>query len=294
MPALRSSTRRLRQLLTVMRHPREQLAVRRTFARAQRRGLAVPRGAGRFKYVGDYLARSLTRQERCAALIHHYDFLLTLPVAIDAGDVAALWRASDDEGRSHEVLIQPATLAPMEGEHELCFRLDGKRLYTLTFSVVSGKLVGEERGPALLIGGMQGAYWAREELRYAARKNGEIAPPTMLLLAASVLAGVLRLPVVAGPSNAIQAARGYVVDGRSSTLDYDELWTQAGGHRNARDFFVLPPGGDDDADAPVTGKHRSRTRRRRQLRAALRDDMQRRLAAAMAGADADRGEPRAD
>lgn len=269
-------------MLAALRHPAAQLRVHRVLARARAAGLPTPRPHERFKHLGNYLARSLDRVQRLQALGHHHAFLYDRrhdgPADMWTGRFV-LWTTGDEEGRTHEVLLQPAHLAPMEGESELSFRLDGKRLYTLTFSFVNGADLGVGDAPVLLIGGMQGAYWAREELRYAARRNGEIAPPTMLLLAASVLAEALCDGVVAGPSNENQAAHGYVVDGRSSSLDYDALWEQAGGQKNGSGFFLIPAASGDDADAPVTGKHRSRTRRRRQLRAALRSAMHARIVA---------------
>ncbi|MBB3695380.1 DUF535 family protein [Sphingomonas sp. BK580] len=280
MLTLRPSRRRARQLLGVLRHPVEQLRLWRAMSRARRAGIVATRSVGarhgRFKYIGDYLAAPLSRRERLAALIYHHEFVARHAAA--HGD--ALWRAPftlwerhDDERRHHALLLTPARLAPMEGEVELAFLLDGQRLFTLTFALVSGTLIGAADAPVLLVGGLQGGYQVREELRYAARANGEIAAPTLLLLAAATLAEALGAALLAGPSNRTQVAAGYVVDGRSSSLDYDELWAKLDGERTAADFFLVDPRREEPEESEVSGKHRSRTRRRRRLRAALRAEM---------------------
>lgn len=286
MRAVRGWRRRLGQLSTMLAHPVEQLQLRRALRRARAAGVAAACGRSvPFKYVGDYLAAGFARGDRLAALVHHYELLAATPGA------AALWRApvtlwdrDDEEGRRHAVILQRALLAPMEGEAELVFTLDGERLFTLTFTIVDGAAVGAAAGPLLLIGGAQGRYAARESLRYAARANGEIAPATLLLLAAAVLAERLGMVALAGPSNRTQVAALYVVDGRSSSLDYDAFWTAAGAAATARDFFLLAATPEVEDDAEITGKHRARTRRRRRLRAELRAAMHERLGRAMTGA----------
>lgn len=266
--------RRLFQFGTLMRHPGDQIRVRRALARARAAGANAPPAS--YKYLGQYLAASLTTQTRLAAIVHHHDLVGRL--AARHGDTLwrqpfPVWQHDDAQGRRHSVLLGSAELAPMEGECELAFCLDGKRLFTLTFAVIGGATIGEADGPLLFVGGLQGAYFAREELRYAARANGEIAAPTLLLLAAGALAEALGITRMAGPSKRTQASATYVVDGRSSSLDYDELWIGLGGEATARDFFVVDSSRDEPADAEITGGHRSRTRRRRRLRAALRAEM---------------------
>ena len=286
MLALKPS-RRARQLLGLLRHPVEQVRLRRAMARARRAGVAAARGPGTrhgsFKYVGGYLAAPLSRRQRLAALIHHHDFVARHAAA--HGDTLwrapfTLWERHDEEGRHHALLLTPARLAPMEGEAELAFLLDGQRLFTLTFALVSGALIGAADVPVLLVGGLQGGYQVREELRYAARANGEIAAPTLLLLAAATLAEALGAALLAGPSNRTQVAAGYVVDGRSSTLDYDELWAKLDGELTAADFYLVDPRREEAEEGEVSGKHRSRTRRRRRMRAALRAEMLAAIAAA--------------
>ncbi|WP_159758568.1 DUF535 family protein [Sphingomonas sp. 8AM] len=258
----------------MLRHPGDHLRLYRTLSRARAAGASAPRAS--YKYVGQYLAASLTRQTRLAAILHHHDLVARL--AAQHGNTLwrepfVLWQHDDEHGRRHAVSLHAAGLAPMEGECELAYCLDGKRLFTLTFAFVGGEIIGEAEGTLLFVGGLQGAYYAREELRYAARANGEIAAPTLLLLAAAALAEALGIVRLAGPSRRTQASATYVVDGRSSSLDYDELWAGLGGEPTARGFFIVDSLRDPAATAEVSGKHRSRTRRRRRLRAAIRAEM---------------------
>lgn len=282
MPARRPLRRRLLQLGSLVRHPGDQIRLRRALAAARGAGASAPNTS--YKYVGQYLAAALTTRTRLAAIVHHYEHVARL-AAISGGGVwrrpFALWEHEDAQGRRHVVTLQPAELAPMEGECELVFSLEGKRLYTLTFVFVSAAIIGAVDQPLLFVGGLQGAYFAREELRYAAKANGEIAAPTLLLLAAAALAEALGISRLAGPSTRTQASAAYVVDGRSSSLDYDELWLGLGGEATACDFFVVDLSRGEAEDAEITGGHRSRTRRRRRLRAALRARMLETIQAAL-------------
>lgn len=268
----RKAMRRAVQVASLLRHPIGYVRLRRTIARARRAGIAADDSRIPVKYLGAYLSAAIDTYGRLCATWCHYDYLLPRigdgPGSRAWRDGFAVWKHDDAAGRQHRIVLQSAHFAPMEGEAELLFSLDGRTLCAITFAIVDRRLIGENGdGAIVFVGGIQGGYWVREEMRYAARESGEIAPLAMLLLGLRALADVFGIDAVAGTSTEHQVAKDYQVDGRSMTLDYDDFWLRANGVRNARGFFVVRADNANDADDPVTGNHRARTRRRRRLKA---------------------------
>jgi uncharacterized protein VirK/YbjX len=275
-----TAVRRARQFGVLVRHPLRHARLWRTLIRARNRGHLAADAMAAFKYLGDYLSHGMSQDDRLDAIHYHYSYLALYPLLARRiagtpqerawGGGVTLWQHADAEGRVARVVLRGSEMAPMEGEGELAFHVDGKRLCTLTFVILDGTLVGAGPAPALFVGGVQGAYRAREAIRLAARGNDEIAPLTMLLIALRSLADAIGIGTIAGTSSAVQAARGTLVDGRGMTHDYDDFWQQAGGTLGLRGYYLSAVAAETSPDAPVTGKHRSRTRRRRQRRLDIR------------------------
>lgn len=265
--------KRLRQVGAVLTHAGEVFRLRRVMAGAYARMHATFSNRNAVKFIGGYLSLAFSPRERFELIEYHYQFLEKEARHVRLADGVTLWAMVDDEGRSHDLRLQPVAMAPMEGEAELCFRLDGERLYTLTFSVVDGGKFGCGESPLIFVAGVQGAYFVRDRIRYAARKNDEIAPLGMLVLAAHALADIWGIKTIVGTSNKAQIASLQSVDGRSSTTDYDALWAHYGGIDDGRGHFRFPVSDPTAVGTEVSGTHRARTRRRRKRRIEIRESM---------------------
>jgi uncharacterized protein VirK/YbjX len=290
------SWHRLCKLAYLLGHLPQHLALQRVLDATVR-----PAGPGRFdairfKYLRLYLAHGLSFGARRACLLTHYEFCRSVGASHRArllfeGEMP-LW-AEYRKGHSLALELHPVSLTFKEGELALHFLLDRKLVAMLTCSVVPGAVFGATAERVLFIGGLQGRPGTREATRLAARLNNEIAPLTMLVLAAQALAGAWGLGGIVGVSAAHQvAAEGHLASAQirakagERKKHYDDVWRAAGGVALAAWGYTLPLDPRVGGQTEPLGTHRTRTRRRRVLRVALYQDI---LAAARAAAPGRRG-----
>jgi uncharacterized protein VirK/YbjX len=263
--------KRIKQLSYLASHP---VAHGRCAAAVARSPL---RGAGRFptlKYVGDHLALSLRTNQRREALIRHHAIAADALSAAAARQVkhgAVLWRREINDRPPLLLTMQPAKLAPMEGELELSF-VFRTRLYVLTFLFAPGHVFSSPGKRVLFIGGLQGRYGSRDEIREASRLNHEIAPITMLLLAIRAIARAIGADELLAISETDQISMSYAAP--MVQFDYGAFWSEFGGKRRGN-FYVLPIEVLPKPLRDVSPSHRSRARRRREEKQGVTDYIER-------------------
>ena len=278
-------TKRVTQLAYLMRHP----------VRHWRCAGLLTTGAVRsdrmasFRYLGDYLALSMPTAVRRAALMdHHRDMPQFLRDGVKQGPQGGiiLWERPVERGAPPlRITLEQSSLAPMEGELQLRFTFRSD-LYFLTFLIGRGGTFGTGSGRLLFIGGLQGAFASRGEMREAAKLNGEISPAAMLLLAVRAVATILAVDDVIAVAEEDQVAMGYAPD--RIRLDYGRFWSDAGGVRDGQ-FYQLPLVVEDKPLAETPISHRARTRRKRAAKREIRDDIEQRMTELMfAGSQVDR------
>ena len=274
--------KRARQLFHLGRDP---IGHWRFSRRLEALGGGVHRYAS-FKYLGDYLALPMTVGDRRRALIGHYE-------AIDRSGLAArkaslnagilLWQGEvADDKPPLRIYLEPARLAPMEGELQLrfAFRSD---LFFLTFILSSGEPFDVNAASILYIGGAQGGYQCRAETREAAKRNGEISPAAMLMIAVQALVRTMQVDGLIAVSANHQISRSYAHD--QIKLDYHCFWTEAGGTRHSR-YYHLPRDTVSKSLGEISQTHRARTRRKREAKAVVRAQIEQRLTDLLCGAAA--------
>ncbi|MBW8785219.1 MAG: DUF535 family protein, partial [Novosphingobium sp.] len=179
-----------------------------------------------------------------------------------------------------QILLEPASVSPMEGELQLRFCFRTSSLFTLTFSLVPKGILGSTMD-AIVIGGVQGGYRCRVEIREAAKLNGEISPAAMLVLAVRALARVLNVTELIAVGEQEQIAMAYA--SHKIKLDYGQFWLDAGATTVGRVYHVpVDPVEKPLVETPLT--HRSRTRRKRERRKALSHAIEQQLALLFLGA----------
>lgn len=268
--------RRLRQLGQIARHPWRHWRTLRLLMSARREGVAASDDLSTgWKYLGDYLAAGFGTAERAALIMSHYAYLLErLPrneLRRDWAGSMILWERRAGDVR-YAIALGQAMVCPMEGEAQLCFYRDAARLFTLTFSLIDGPLLGLSGERAMFIGGMQGGYACQQENRAAARDNGEVAPATMLVLAARAVAEALGVAHIAAVSSRRQASASYASE--KIRFRYDDWWEQLGSRRIADGLFLLdPPGAGQRSLSHLSAAHRKRALRKTRLKAELAAEM---------------------
>ena len=274
------ASKRVNQLRYLVTHLRDHAAFLKVLRAARRDGVVRPDILTGIKYLGIYLAASMTTEVRRSALAYHYAFLSRTAGRDGSARLwtegAEIWAWHDAaDGDEFSIRLEPATLSPMEGESQLCFIFGAKPLCTLTFSFIDGAIVGLPSEAVLFIGGIQGGANCRREIRIAARANGEIAPASMLLISARAIAEHLGVRYVVGISGEHHAAVPHAGD--KITLGYDAMWLEAGALRTEGGFFVVVPGTEKPL-AEVSRSHRARTRRKRELKLAVRQQIRTEIA----------------
>lgn len=269
----RKFLKRLRQAFYLGAHP---ISHRRCAASIRESGLEA-HPITSLKYVGDHLALSLKPSERRQALTTHYQKLPALLRPVCAAKLRGgltIWRKTLPDGLPGlSIVLEPSALAPMEGELQLRFSFRSD-LFVLTFLLAPGEVFGSSAGYVLFIGGVQGRMSSRDEVREASRHNNEISPATMLILTVQALAkrlGVREIIAIGEEDHiSLTYARGRMA------FDYRRFWREAGGVRMGRQYR-LPLDRPQKPLSQVPASHRSRARRRREAKAAVRDSIDARL-----------------
>ena len=263
--------KRVRQLAYVSSHPVDH---RRCYAVIRDSGLVADRLTP-LKYVGAHLALSLSVSERRQALAWHYDLLPRLlrpGLERELHNGMLIWQKEvGDDSPPLSIYLEPSRLAPMEGELQLrfCFKSD---LCVLTFLLAPGRIFDAGTTNALFVGGLQGRFASRDELREACRLNDEISPATLLILAVQAITKITRIGALVAISDEDHISRSY----STFKFDYAGMWCDAGATQIGR-YYRLPLETPQKPLATVQRSHRSRARRRREAKTAIREKIESRL-----------------
>jgi uncharacterized protein VirK/YbjX len=243
------------------------LALRRQLASSSFKSIAQENPETVFKFLMPYLSLSLTLRERLDAIRNHYDcFDVFFRGSSDREFPSQGLRIWTGTGQADRFALR---LAPtcgwfLEGDLNVEFSMNSITLYTMTITVVPGRLLGLECRDAMFIGGSQGIRDGLALNRMAAKANGEIRPATMVLLAVQSLAKAMRVESVVG----VSARDHSLVSGRTAVPSaYDPLWIAHGGHPIGRYFRI--PEQPVYLSSPASASHRARTNRKRAMKEAL-------------------------
>jgi uncharacterized protein VirK/YbjX len=264
--------KRLRQAAYLCCHP---IGHFRCAAAIRKSRIAVSASTS-LKYLGDHLALSLRPHQRRRALASHYTILRAVlrssaRRALPQG--LSIWRKDVGSDSPLSITLERSTIAPMEGELQLRFSYKSN-LCVLSFLLASGDVFGVGHSSVLFVGGVQGFMGGREEVREAARLNGEIAPTAMLLLAVQAIGRAFGVGEIIGIGEDDHVSLGYA---RSKVVfDYRRIWIEAGGVR--RGFHYGIPFETPQKPLLETARsHRPRTRRKREAKHLLRLSIEQRV-----------------
>jgi uncharacterized protein VirK/YbjX len=269
----RKLLKRVRQLAYLGAHP---IKHGRCVASIRNSGLSADPITA-LKYIGDHLALSLTPSQRRRALAVHYTVLARLLRSWCAAELqrgVRVWRKAVGHDLPYLTIhLEPARLAPMEGELQLRFSFRSD-LCVLTFMIAPGDVFGSSAKKVLFIGGIQGRMGARKELREASRLNDEISPAAMLILTVQAIAKKIGISEIIGVGEDEHISMAYAR--ARIAFDYERFWREAGAVRIGC-HYRLPLQSAPKPLSNVPLSHRSRARRRREAKALIRESIDRRL-----------------
>ena len=228
----------------------------------------------RYKYIGSYMARDLSRSFRRNLILDHHAFVQSRFRALAVTNLSrsgiGLWHSASDEN-SVKIVLGLSKLSPMEGEWQIEYRFNGQTLSTLSFCFASSPQFCVEGDYVCLIGGFQGGYDCRNLIRLSSKSNGEISPSSMLILAIKAIASVLGLAAIYGVSSEQHVAQSYAAD--SMKASYDRIWTDHGASCVVEGFFRLSDAIERQY-GDISHAHRRRTRKKRLRKAAIQQQIE--------------------
>ena len=223
-----------------------------------------------FKYVVPiYLTRGFTVTERVSRFLHHYRRMhATFPEnmlrQILQEDVA-LYEISNGVNCFAFTMGLPEQRGHLEGELSLDLRVDGKKIFNLSFTIVPGWVVKSEAAEILLITRLQGTKGSRSQIRLTRKVFNEFFPGKLLLAALQGIAdafGIGELEVVCA-TNQTYYDKKYAAIFQSA---YDDFFAKVGMVKTAVGFYSSPIPIDGRPLASFKGHNRSRARKRRAIR----------------------------
>ena len=272
---LRAPLKRLFQASLVIWHFRDHSKLSKSLAISCFRDAVKDQPGIPYKYVGSYLARFFSTEERLRILTNHFQFFqdrFGVPSnRIFPSHGLTVW--SKTVGTDlFSISMSLPDRAFMEGDMGLVFSMNESVLHTMSFSFVPGEMLGVASPQAIFIGGSQGGRAEPGMHRHAAKSNGEICPADMLLLALRALARALGVGDLVGVSCKDHSARDITDAPSDYQSAYDNFWQTNGGEHGERGYRMSAA----ISDKPITlaaSSHRSRARRKRARKQELMDEI---------------------
>lgn len=246
------------------------LSVTRSLALPQTRPLLNHHPKAAFKYLRKYLAHSFDLHSRSIILSSHYHYLSNL-VVMDFIDricrgAIPLWEEEIDGNQYGINLTYPKN---EEGELFLVFTENAAPLFTLSFTIAPGRLFNVADEQVIFIGRLQGTANQKEAINRASKSFHDLPPAALLLAATRGIAASLNIAGMVGVSARNQVClRGARLPDTAASA-YDEFWTSAGGEKLNEQFYYLPVTQTEKPLSLVKNNHRSRVKRKRQLKHSL-------------------------
>ncbi len=216
-----------------------------------------------------YLANSFGDRDKYICFFHHYMFLAEAAspesfqnILLNDFCLFTFNRGPD----VYAITLQSNRELDNEGEIILQFQSNGTTIYSLTFSIVPGDVLGGvTSGSVILISRLQGKVGKFEDMRLATKAMGEITPQISLIAALQGIAAAVGVRTVAGVAAANQLS--YEV-GEAELFDraYDRFFRSIGaaGPLGGFYFFEAPL-----QEKPLTPGHRGRKQLKREFRKAI-------------------------
>ena len=231
----------------------------------------------RYRYLRKYyLGSSFSIPERLAVAVNHHQSMARhfLPDFLRKSRSSGfgLWRHTHEDSRYDIALRYPYNYNH-DGDLCLTLDLDGENICIVTFSIAPGALAGVADSQVLLVSGIQGIAGKIAQIRQATEACNNVSPAHMLLFAAQTLANEMGIKTMVGMGQG-RAQSALPTDGQRTAFDYDAFWMPMVGVEAPRRFYHVGLPFTDKPIESIPAKHRSRARKRRELRNVIRQDIE--------------------
>jgi uncharacterized protein VirK/YbjX len=223
-----------------------------------------------FKYLApNYLARSFTLTERVSCFLHHYRRIhAALPESIlrqILQGYITLHEIAEGGNRFAFTMGLPEPKGHLEGELSLDLRVDGKKVFNLSFTIVPGSVVKSKAAEILFITRLQGTKGSLPQIRLARKAFHEFFPGKLLLATLQGIAEALGIGEIEAVCVTKQSSYTKV---RSAIFKnrYDDFFAELGMVKTAGGFYSSPVPVQGRPLASFRGRNRLRARKRRIIR----------------------------
>ncbi len=227
-----------------------------------------------YKYLRTYLASDLSTADKLLCLHHHHramqecmgaDFFRLYDTPLP------LWQCEVEQRRYRIALSYPVSLSgtpdrhDQEGDLSLLLYSDQGLLGKLNFSLVPGRVFGQNLPELMFIGCLQCNAGAREALRRTGADLQRASAQQLLVAVAEGVAAAFKLQHLAAVGTRRQLCSG----DQDFHCDYDSLWAELGGVAAGDGIFLLALDRQPRPLAEIKKIYRSRVARKRALLASI-------------------------
>jgi len=230
----------------------------------------------RFRYLrAYYLGGRFSIAARLAVATHHYiavaknfkqDFLV-----MSRGRGYKLWN-KESEGEVFDIHLRFPYVYNYDGDLCLALGAQGEDAYIITLSIAPGHIVDSAERRVLLISGIQGIAGKIDAIRKVTEVCNNVSPVHLLIMAAEALAETVGASAIVGIGNR-QMPSGQRSEDDRQAFDYDAFWMPMVGKDEPDETYHMTLPFMDKPIELIPAKHRSRARKRRELRNQIREEI---------------------
>ena len=219
--------------------------------------------------VPNYLARGITETECVSCFLHHYRRMhAALPECvlrqILQGDVT--FHEISCRGNCFTLTIgSPRPPLDKEGELSISLKVDGKKIFSISFTIVPGWVVKSEAGEILLITQLQGARGCHPEFKLVRKRLYEYSPRKLLFAALQGVADVFKVSELEAVCATNQRSYERKYAGILQHC-YDDFFSKLGMTTTAAGFYFCPIPIEGKPLASFEKRSRARARKGREIR----------------------------
>jgi uncharacterized protein VirK/YbjX len=218
------------------------------------------------KYLSGYLAKSFGKKLRRKVLIFHHEFLAKKLSEKLYGrillDGLVLW-SETIEGNSYSISLSFDPWWHAEGDLSLTFNKNGFPLYTTSFTIIPGHIVGCAE-QVLFIARVQGAQNHAQEIRLSTRACYDIAPANLLFATVQSIATALAIKAIVGVSDQEQLSNKS--GGTGLAFSYNLFWDTHLMQRTAGNVYLASVPFAEKPMEEIKAVHRRRARKKRTIK----------------------------
>jgi uncharacterized protein VirK/YbjX len=219
-----------------------------------------------FMYMLPYISRALSVEQKHQMLTGHYGFLrekFARPLLTELFNGGIVCYEEINGPDQYQIILLAVTShLEFEGSLNLVLTLNGKKLYTLSFTFVPGAVFQQENTWLIFISAIQGAKDECENIRKAIHHFKSNTLPLVLLKVLEALADRLHIDKFLGISANDQLSYKESLNYEKFHACYDAFWTRVGGvYQNGCYLINLPL--TQKAILDIAQSHRNRTLKKR-------------------------------